>query len=269
MESESYIDTIREQRNIKAEGRDIPLSGAIGSIGEEIYDNLDNTVLPSLREENPKFVKKYISPLLENYLEEIFSDEVEKTYTEGLKTYIKLQYRLYGGKKENDILDIFTDEYIKDIVLNYTHDFVMSLRISEKSGVTPNMALELARLSYRHNPTILTILQRKYPDVNEGIITRAATHNPRNTEKFIEDVLNKITELKIKYPDVNEGIITRAATHNPTNTEKFIEDVLNKITDLKIKYPDVNEGIITRAAIHNPTNTEKFIEDVLNKKNLT
>ncbi|MCL4393145.1 hypothetical protein M1145_03310 [Patescibacteria group bacterium] len=189
---ENYLDTIREQRNIKAEGKDIQrLGGNAGSICEVIYDNLDNRLLPSLKEENSEFIEKYISPLLEGYLEKIHTDEIKKVYTEGLKIYIKLQYRLYGGKKEKDILYIFNDEYIKNIILSYTHDFVMSIRISEKLGVTPNMALELAKLSYRHNPTILMTLQRKYPDVDDGIIKHAAVNYPTNPEEFIKSVLNK------------------------------------------------------------------------------
>ena len=222
MEKESYLETIRGQRKIKEEGSEISANGPIGNKGEEIYKEAES-IFSLLKEDTLDFQDKYISPLLSEYLKEIPIEKVEKTYNEGLKTYIKLQYRLYGGVKEKDTLNIFDDAYIRNIILSYTHDFIMSLRISKRLGVTQNTALDLAKLSYRYNPMILIRLGNLCPEVDDGVINRAAVGYPTDPEGFIEGVLARITQLKEIYPEVDDWVIRHASVHYPTDPKRFID----------------------------------------------
>ena len=76
MENDSLLKTIRIQRIVKEDGREISLHGFIGKDGERFYDQAEE-LLVELREENRDFEDKYITPLKDGYLSEIRQERVD------------------------------------------------------------------------------------------------------------------------------------------------------------------------------------------------
>lgn len=262
VERYSFLETIKTQRLVKEEGKGISLHGFIGQSGERFYDETER-LLSDLIEENPDFKEKYVTPLKDGYLSEINPEMVDSIYMQGLRSYIKLQYRMYS--KTQDIDTVFSREYIRDIIIGYTHDFVMNIRLSKKLGVSANVALNIAKLSYRNNPTTLSKLMILYPYLNDGIILKAVERNPIDPEKYLLDVLFRIQRLENIYPEVDSYIIKKAAVSNPNNPEIFLDGVLDRISRLTEMYPDLDNWIIKFVAVRKTKDPEQSINEILRR----
>jgi hypothetical protein len=257
---------IREHRFMKelAKEEDVKVCGSKGGELEELVNQTTEEADELLMTNEP-----WVREKLENvrdYLGDFTDEQIKEVFFKGLATNVTQYFRLFKNVSPAELDQLSNADFRQNLIQSFFADFVLSLRSYKKQELTPNNALELAGKSYWHDPKTLIELKRRFPDVNESIITHAAVHNPVNPEAFINKALDNIDKLKQKFPDVNEGIITQAAVGYPSDPEGFVKRTLDNIDKLKQKFPDVNESIITRAATYNPSDPEKFIKEKIQKK---
>ena len=95
--------------------------------------------------------------------------------------------------------------------------------------VFPSTALEIAKLSYRHNPDALLKLTEKFPEFESSIISRAAVYHPKDPEGFLSKVKEALPKLQTQFPDLSEKQIIRAlVTHHPADTESYLKSISSK-----------------------------------------
>lgn len=257
-------EQIRDTRNIKKEAKEISLFGRAGKHLESIQ-NESEKVLKKIEEANLGWIEKK-KESLSNYLEGIGWEDIKAQYREGLLKFIKTQYRLF--KKEgnvDNVENLYKDSYLEEIIKFYTFDFIISLRNSERLKIAPSTALNIAKLSYHHNPDISLILHKKFPEFEQGDISHAIIHSSLDPEGFLEKAKNKIPELQEKFSDFKPWIISYVVINHPTDTEDFLKEAKGKIHELQKDFPEVGNGIIFSAAIKHPKATRVFLENLLKK----
>ena len=177
-------------RGIKEESREdgINLGGRKGNALEEILDTVHQEV-EQLLSSNASWVQEKIASVRE-YLKEFSVEEIKVVFFQWLDSSVTQYFRLL--RKNDPFSDTLNDHIFREeLIRAFFVDFVLALRSHKGGDITPQMALELARLSYRHNPNSLILLQEQYPDVDPGVIKYAAIHYPSNPSSFIEQVIKK------------------------------------------------------------------------------
>jgi hypothetical protein len=260
---ESFIGSIRKNRAIKEESREQTVL-LTGRTGKELDPIVEHIVLQTeqLLSSNKTWIEEKLRSVRE-YIGSFSDEEIKNIFFQGLRTHIKQYFRLFKKTDEARLLQFDNEEFGQEIIQSFFVDFVLSLRAYKKQEITPAMALELAAMSYRHNPNSLVELQREFPDVEAGVISRAVLSYPVNPREFINRMKEIITELEIEYPDVERSVISKAAVNYSTKPRAFIERVKKNISELQRDYPDVDLWIIKEVVLTNPTNPKFFIEKVL------
>ncbi len=267
----SVRSAIKTSRNIKEESRDnnTIVRGKRGKNIEKVQANVSKELIDVLSE-NQDWIDEQ-KHKIRGILTGIDENEVFQAFKDGLMIFFKQQYRLLtqdqktSSRHSKAIPNVLEDqEYIREQIIAYTFDFIQLLKASIKEGMTPTQALEIASLSYHHNPDVLRELTKKYPEVNEIVINQAIIRYPSNPEKFINYYINKVVELSFKYPDVDQWAINLVALHHTSNPEKTIDRFLKLVPELKSKYPDVRITVIKQASLQ--PNPDSFIEDFKNDK---
>jgi len=166
--SSSAISQIREPlqlrrfiKELSHEGN-IPLDGVRGKRLEDIIKK-SKQVLSELEVEHVDWINEK-HQLLEDYLFLIDKQTVKDAYESGLIITIIQEFRTYRNISPDEITKLDDPEYLKNIITSYTIDFLRSLRFSKKLKVNPNIALDIAKLSYHHNPTKLQNFS--YPQIS-------------------------------------------------------------------------------------------------------
>lgn len=138
---------------------------------------------------------------------------VDQAYRGGLYITITQEFRTYRKINPQEVNKLDDSEYLISVIIGYTVDFFRSLRLSQRLGINPNIALDIASLSYHYNPTKLIELIHKFQNVNLKVIEYAALHYPRNPEKFLTDFIETATKLSQgpRFSGVPESEIWRAA----------------------------------------------------------
>ncbi|MDO8486717.1 MAG: hypothetical protein Q7S45_00260 [Candidatus Curtissbacteria bacterium] len=218
-------EAVRARRSIKdvAHESDISLGGSRGKKLDAILDTSEQ-ILSSLRSEHADWIDQKRA-MLSSYLLGTEPEALEETFSSGLATTVVQEFRTLRGTREK-VNKLEEPDYLKDVISAYAFDFFRSLRLSEKMGINPNTALDVARLSYHLNPNKMLGLFKKYPDTNPGVITHAAMHNPKNPDAFIDNFNLEVERLTVKYPDTNPGVIAHAAMGYPKNPDAFLDKVL-------------------------------------------
>lgn len=162
---------------------------------------------------------------LRSYLASVELDVVDQAYMSGLATTITQEFRTFGQVSKDETAKLDDSKYLRELITAYSFDFLRSLRLSERLGVNPNIALDIAQLSYRFNPTRYIELIRNYLDLQRSVITTAALSYPKNPEAFLDRVKEAIAHLIPLYPDLPPNTITVAAVGYPSNPEAFLEKV--------------------------------------------
>ena len=168
-----------------AHAEDIDLRGVRGQRLGSILDKADQA-LSELQEEHADWIEQK-RELLASYLSLVKPPVVEEAYRAGLATTITQEFRTYDRVSKGEVVKLDDPRYLRGVITGYTVDFFHSLRLSERLGINPNTALEVARLSYRYNPTRLVLLIRdaEFTDLTKSSIEYAALHNPKDPEAFL------------------------------------------------------------------------------------
>ncbi len=243
----SIIKESRSQKELAKE-QGVGLRGQRGKYIEEIEQKI-KTEVQDLLDENREWINEKKEKVLEVISGRDVSDETKKkevmldfddrevfrAFDEGLIIFFKQEYRLMtkDQKREHKATpdNLQNPEYIRKKILAYTFDFIQSLKASQRVGIMPLQALELAKLSYWHNPGLIKKLFEKYPNVDRKVIIAIARRNPSKTEDYIDEYLLRVKEFKIKYPDIDEEVINYIAFHRHIKPDKFIADYLaNNLT---------------------------------------
>jgi hypothetical protein len=189
---------------------------------------------------------------------------VDEAYRGGLVTTITQEYRTYGKVSREEIDKLDDLQYLKSIITGYTVDFLRSLRLSERAGVNPNTAIDIARLSYHYNPTKLIQLVRQYPDVNLSAVQAAALGYPKNPETFLDGFISNVARLTedARYRALPQSVIDRAALSYPKNPEAFLDGFISNVARLTedARYRALPQSVIDRAALGYPKNPETFLD---------
>ena len=224
-------EAVRLRRFIKelSHEEDIALVGVKGQRLEGILDKTDE-ILSQLQEEHKDWIEQK-RQLFADYLSPVKPAVAEEAYKGGLATTITQEFRTYGKVSKEETIKLDDPEYLRKVITGYTVDFLRSLRISERLGINPNIALDVARLSYHYNPTKLSQLTRQYPDINISALERAALGYPKNPEGFLDSFIVAIDRLTKdpRYKDLNPGALERAALSYPKNPEGFLDSFIEKV----------------------------------------
>jgi deoxyadenosine/deoxycytidine kinase len=255
------LGIIRESRFIKefVKEEGIVSKGSAGGTLEGIWSTAGE-VLISLEKQNKDFVSRERGKI-HRYLKDISESDVEESFRNGLDAFLKQQYRLLKKVSPSEVEKLNDKEYLKDTIFSYTFDFIYTLRMAEQMGIYPSTALELARLTYMHNPDIILKLTKQFPEFEIWVITHAAVSNIA-PEKFLTRVQETIPNLQTKFPDFEIGIITYTAVNNPSNPEGFLQKIKDTIPKLQKQFPEFEPWVFTRAAISDPSDPEGFLKIV-------
>ena len=259
-------EAVKRRRSVKdlSHEEGISLSGIKGWGLTEVLNRAD-LVLSQLREEYRDWVTQKLK-LLAGYLSGVKPDIVDETYEAGLHTTITQEFRTVSRDSREEASELDSPEYLKGVIIGYTVDFFRSLRLSQRLGVNPNTALAVARLSYHYNPTKLTQLVKRYPEINPGVINSAALGYPKNPETFLDGFIANVARLAedSRYKALNPGVINSAALGYPKNPEAFLDGFIANVARLAEdpRYAELAQSIIDRAALGYPKNPEAYIKKV-------
>ncbi len=278
-------EAVKLRRTIKglAHLEDIDLRGRRG---QQLVGILNHTesVLSELRGEYKDWIEQKYELSVKNksgeiqklgdYLAPVGPTVVEEAYQGGLATTITQEFKTYNKESREEVVKLDDPEYLRNVITAYTVEFWHSLRLSQRLEINPDIALDIARLSYHFNPTRLIQLVDKYikhpnpdfypeVDVNMSVIQAAVLSNPTNPEASLNRFIENVARLQAKYPDLNPSVINSAALSYPKNPDAFIDDYKAATARLQAKYPDLNPSAIERAALNYPKNPDAFIDELI------
>ena len=271
----SIRNSLKTSRGVKKESREnnVVLEGNSGKNIQEMEQQV-SLVLTDVLLENQEWVDEQKREALE-MLPNFDQEELLRVFQFGLNSFFKQQYKLFteGQKTRKRVTpDILKNkEYIRQQIIAYTFDFIQLLKSAKKDGMSSIEALELAQLSHRYNPDIISKLTSRYPNISKWIIRRALIGYSRNPEKFIDDFMTEVERLKLQYPKVNLWVIHTAALKNPRNAknpkgpETFIDSYVSRVEKLYKDYPDVEQGVIRYIALNNTQNSKRAIDNYIKK----
>ena len=248
-------DVIRNGREYKsaAKEQDLVLSG-----NERNVERDAALVSEVLLDDNQDWIDTKLG-LIHKYFPGLEVSEVRAAYDKGLRTYVRMCYRSHKASSP-DSLDIFTDTgYLEELVFSYTFDFIQNLRQAGKHGMSAPRSLEFSQKSYRHNPDVLPILHKEFPEMDPWIITHATIGYPVSASSFLEGVRSGVSALQEKFPQVNEGVIEKSVVYNPLDPEARVKGLLATLPQLAEEFPELSESSLWKAALSHPRDTSKFL----------
>ncbi len=252
----SPSEVIKESRLIKGISKDEEIRLNSPSKEGAKVENQAIEVMESMAEEQKDWVAEKKQELL-GQLEGVDETELMSAFERGLKTFMRQQVKLFSEVSPKAKVT-FDEQYLRDAVFAYTFDFILSARNAIRRGVNPKSALKIAKRSYRNDPDFLTQLTKKFPDLDSGVVTIAASSYPLSAEKFLKEVQKTIPELQEKFPDMDLSIIKRAAVNHPNEPEEFLEKVTEEIKNLTKQFPSESPTVIKSAA--QTKNSEEFMK---------
>jgi hypothetical protein len=119
------------------DGKILDVQHRIGTVLEELKDHHADWI-----EKKQRQVADYLSP--------VKGSRVEKAFNAGLATTITQEVRT--NRRVNRGTPLYTPEHLQNLVTGYTFDFYRSIRVSERLGIDPATAVDIARRSYNFNP---------------------------------------------------------------------------------------------------------------------
>jgi len=263
----SVRDAIDKRRTVKELAHDENIN-LTGSISEELNLAIENAgqIFDQSIVDNRAWLDDKLLPLYAEWPELAQEENQEKlfnSFRDCLRKYIKQEYRLFKKTGIDDPAIIQSEEYVKEILISLILEFIYSLRVSKKSGLSLDQALRIAALSHHLDPQTPHRLIKKFPNFEPWIIARAAVHNPTNPEAFLQKIQDAIPELQAKFPNFEPGVIRYTAVHNPTNPEAFLQKVQDAIPALQAKFPNHSVVTIIQAAVFYPSDPAKFLETIV------
>ncbi len=192
-------EAVATRRAVKYAAADINLSGPKGSQLESILGKVE-FIVNRMEDVHRYWVKDKIK-LLEGYLTKLnqsndtgkrslggnWFEDVREAYLGGLVVTVTQEYR-FLKTEPGGLAKLKDADYIQKMVLGYSFDFFRTLRVCEKLGIGPNLAIKVAKLAYRLNPNKLIELSAKYPEVDGSIIKEAVVYSS-DSEGFLERVV--------------------------------------------------------------------------------
>ena len=218
-------------------------------------------VLGGLENEYEHFITQKFTEL-ESYLDTSY-DNLREHHNEGFRKFLLQQYRTYKKEQPSSVDSLKEEESIKDLAIGYTFDYIRTLTLGKRMGISSKNALMLAEVSHWNTPNVLISLAKKFPDADPNVIFNAAAHRPAHPEDFLREVLEAIPRLQEKFPDMDLGIIKGAATNYRSAPEQYLQGVNDAIPRLQEKFPDIDLGTIKKAASDYSSDPEEFIQGVI------
>jgi hypothetical protein len=234
---------------------------ALDEISERIFDEADK-----LYEENSNWVNSKIRGIFKQFTV-LAHDRLKESFQNGLRLHIRRIYRTY--KKDNPgNLNYFNDrQYIRDLIVAYTAEYILLLRQARKTTESPNTALAIAKNAHFLTVSDYKNLINKYNDLGYNTINTAAINYPSNPKKYLNGVIEAVTRLKEnqRYTGLGYSTINTAAIGYPGNPEKFLDSVIETVTRLKEneKYASLGDHAINMAAIKYPSNPKKYLNGII------
>ncbi len=224
----SRRDGLKRSRFIKelAKSEKIGMGGRLGKGLESVIFQAD-LLLSDLEEENGNFIEKQRESL-KGYFKGVSEDEIRQSYTKGLESFLKQQYRLVRKISPNELSQFQDQEYLKDTIQDYSFDFFLSLHTAKRLNLSPLKALEIAALSYRCNPLDLLKLVKQFPDFELGVTIIPTVLSYVDPESFLRKAQQIIPKLKEQFPGFETWIIVKAAVGHPSDPEGHISSRLKR-----------------------------------------
>lgn len=226
LETSRFIKEMAREENVK-------LGGSRGKELEAILLRTHATV-SELEEDNKGWVTEKRSQL-GNYLDDIPEEKLRDSYNVGLERFVQQQFRLIRSVSPDELNKLDDPTYLTDCVKAYTFDYYLSLRTSQRIGVTAPYAVDIAQLSYRYDPDVLKNLMQEFPEFNASDIVRTMIKN-NNPEGFLNNAKQQLEQFTIDFPGFSPTELSRAVITHPENTKDFLEGVEKTAKELAAKY---------------------------------
>ena len=295
-----YKEAIRHNRRLKEAAEDEGIS--VGGTSKEA-NKLQAEILSVAEEmltENSEWIDGKLRDL-NGYLDGIDFEKIKESYFHGLKQLIKQHCRLLRKTNDPEFDTLHDEATLKEIVFAYTFDFVRSIRESYKQKLHPATSIEIAKKSFRLDPSTFRELSDEFPDFPNWIIVNAVTQHshPRSfltqvrekSDQFAEEfpyfdkwvvdrlvvrnfddpnfalmrLQDRLRDLPAKYPDISSIDMLRICLNSPTDPEGFIKKVRKKIPELRRNFPTISDDLLTSAAIYHPKNSAAFLQNYLSQ----
>lgn len=240
---------------------DVEISGRVNTELNEIISE-GYLMLDQLEEKNEHLITDKFSEI-EDYVGLTY-DELRDHHKKGFRKLLVGDYRLNAGHQPERIEMLKDPDVLEDLAIGYSFDYMRTLTLARKLGVTPNTALRIASFAYKNEPNILITLAHTYPDADPGLI-KNAVRMYQHPEQHIKMVLELIPKLQGKFPDLEVSFIKAAAYHHYTNPEQYLEDSRTRLEEMMQKFPNADMGLIKAAVINYQGKAESFIENAQKK----
>jgi hypothetical protein len=234
-------EIVKHHRFLKefAREEEIELAGRAGKELEEILNRADQ-VLDKLYLQNREWIEEKIRSL--GYLADIPRESIEDYYKRGLATYLRQEYRLIKAASPEETTKLEEEGYLSDAIFAYTFDFLRTLRVCKRLGISPSQSLDMARFSYRFNPDILTKLLNQFPDFEKYILIRACVGHS-DPEEFLSGLRKKLPELERQFPEFERSVIIDACL-GYSDPEEFLSGLRKKLPELERQFPEFGRSVI-------------------------
>ncbi len=253
---------VRKSRRIKRIGSEEGITVKGSKLGFDLDEilHLTDSILPSVETDNSAFINQQ-DERLRKFLLPVTQEQISEAYTNGLHNYMKLRYRVARKTNPEEKNELKDEDKNRAAISAYTLDFVNSLRMSERLKIKPSRALELARLSYRHDPQAFASLIGEFPSFQQYVVLHAAIYYPAESREFLIKTKRLISELQLKFPEIGEELLTYVATNFPTRAEEYLLELEKLIPKLTEEFPEFAPVDVRMAVIHHSRNPEGFLEN--------
>jgi hypothetical protein len=150
-------EAARSRRGIKAvsKGNNVYLGGSRGDTLNALIEQADS-LLTAIRAQYAEWVNQKLTTL-SSYLESITNSDIELVYKRGLATTLTQEYRVLRSSEGDQSAKLSDPRYVQNVITGYSFEFYRILRTAQRLDIAPHTALQLAQLSYHHNPETVIV----------------------------------------------------------------------------------------------------------------
>lgn len=268
-------DVVRAKRTIKDIGREISLGNLQGQEVKDIFSQAEELV-HKMYEAHKRWIDRKQAKILPYIISGNYTadkpgidkkstalQQVNDAFHEGLRTTLFHEHRISKKKREYPSERIRTTQGLERIIVAYTFDFYRTLRVCQRGGIESFTALKIAKMSYIHNPNILTRINAdpRFSSIRLGI-KKEAIFSSRNPERILLQHKDKVDSLHTipRFSLINPGDIDQTAwSYKFENAVKHLDQSIATEGQLTGRYPSVRPGVLKRLTYHNSRDPDRAV----------
>jgi hypothetical protein len=217
--------TARRETKAIAELNGVWLGGRRAKADEDIYRSAGRIARTLERRTYRDWVRKKRN-IIGGSLENVRASEIDRVYDEGLTTSVTQEIRTNRIRGEKVVFD---DSYLRKVVIGYTFDFVRTINNLKRLNVVDTTILDIARFSYKLDPTRMGFLKRTNPELEQAVLNQAILRRNR-PEEYLENFNAKVEMISAdeRYRELDIIHIRRAVLRNPDDPRAELRKFFRK-----------------------------------------